>query len=39
MFVWLSFTQTLGAFVAGGEAAWVFFGGRLSGSPSVHRNR
>jgi transposase len=27
MFVWLSFTQTLGAFVAGCEAAWVFFGG------------
>src|SRR5215469_8363544 len=27
MFVWLSFTQTLAAFIAGGEAAWVFFGG------------
>ena len=27
MFVWLSFTQTLAALVAGGEAAWVFFGG------------
>jgi transposase len=27
MFVWLSFTQTLGAFTAGCEAAWVFFGG------------
>jgi transposase len=27
MFVWLSFTQTLTAFVAGCEAAWVFFGG------------
>jgi transposase len=27
MFVWLSFTQTLGAFIAGCEAAWVFFGG------------
>src|SRR6516225_2355813 len=27
MFVWLSFTQTLVAFVAGCEAAWVFFGG------------
>ena len=27
MFVWLSFTQTLAAFVAGCEAAWVFFGG------------
>jgi transposase len=26
-FVWLSFTQTLGAFIAGCEAAWVFFGG------------
>jgi hypothetical protein len=25
--VWLSFTQTLGAFIAGCEAAWVFFGG------------
>ena len=27
MFVWLSFTQTLVAFIAGCEAAWVFFGG------------
>jgi transposase len=27
MFVWLSFTQTLAAFVAGCEAAWVYFGG------------
>jgi transposase len=27
MFVWLSFSQTLGAFTAGCEAAWVFFGG------------
>jgi transposase len=27
MFVWLSLTQTLAAFVAGCEAAWVFFGG------------
>jgi transposase len=27
MFVWLSFTQTLTAFIAGCEAAWVFFGG------------
>ena len=27
MFVWLSFTQTLTALVAGCEAAWVFFGG------------
>ena len=27
MFVWLSFSQTLAAFVAGCEAAWVFFGG------------
>src|SRR5215471_4842049 len=27
MFVWLGFTQTLAAFVAGCEAAWVFFGG------------
>ena len=27
MFVWLSFTQTLAAFLAGCEAAWVFFGG------------
>src|ERR1700729_3810001 len=27
MFVWLSFTQTLAAFVAGCDAAWVFFGG------------
>ncbi len=27
MFVWLSFAQTLGAFVAGCDAAWVFFGG------------
>jgi transposase len=26
-FVWLSFTQTLAAFIAGCEAAWVFFGG------------
>jgi transposase len=27
MFVWLSFTQTLAAFIVGCEAAWVFFGG------------
>src|SRR5215472_1301834 len=27
MFVWLSFTQTLAAFIAGCDAAWVFFGG------------
>ena len=27
MFVWLSFTQTLAAFLAGCEAAWAFFGG------------
>ena len=27
MFVWLSFSQTLEAVVAGCEAAWVFFGG------------
>jgi transposase len=27
MFVWLSFTQTLAALVAGCEAAWAFFGG------------
>ena len=27
MLVWLSFTQTLAAFIAGGEAAWPFFGG------------
>ena len=27
MFVWLSFTQTLAALVAGCEAAWVSFGG------------
>src|SRR5215831_18567055 len=27
MFVWLSFTQTLAAVIAGCEAAWVFFGG------------
>src|SRR5215469_10944453 len=27
MFVWLSFTQTLAAFIAGCEAAWIFFGG------------
>jgi hypothetical protein len=27
VFVWLSFTQTLAALVAGCEAAWVFFGG------------
>jgi transposase len=27
MFVWLSFTQTLSAFIAGCEAAWTFFGG------------
>jgi transposase len=29
MFVWLSFTQTLAAVIAGREAAWVFFGGVL----------
>ena len=27
MFVWLSFTQTLAAVIAGCEAAWGFFGG------------
>jgi transposase len=27
MFTWLSFTQTLAAFIAGCEGAWVFFGG------------
>jgi transposase len=27
MFVWLTFTQTLEALIAGCEAAWVFFGG------------
>jgi transposase len=27
MFVWLSFSQTLAAFIAGCEAAWGFFGG------------
>jgi transposase len=27
MFVWLTFSQTLAAVVAGCEAAWVFFGG------------
>jgi hypothetical protein len=27
MFVWLSFTQTLAAVIAGCEAAWVWFGG------------
>jgi transposase len=27
MFVWLSFSQTLSAFIAGCEAAWEFFGG------------
>jgi transposase len=27
MFVWLTFTQTLAAVIAGCEAAWVFFGG------------
>ena len=27
MFVWLSFTQTLAAVIAGCEAAWAFFGG------------
>jgi hypothetical protein len=27
MFVWLSFSQTLTAFIAGCEAAWAFFGG------------
>ena len=27
MFVWLTFTQTLEAVVAGCEAAWAFFGG------------
>jgi hypothetical protein len=27
MFVWLSFSQTLAAFIAGCEAAWTFFGG------------
>jgi hypothetical protein len=27
MFVWLSFSQTLGAIIAGCEAAWGFFGG------------
>jgi hypothetical protein len=27
MFVWLTFSQTLEAIIAGGEAAWRFFGG------------
>jgi transposase len=27
MFVWLTFTQTLAAVIAGCEAAWVYFGG------------
>jgi transposase len=27
MFVWLTFSQTLQAIIAGGEAAWRFFGG------------
>ena len=27
VFVWLSFSQTLAAFIAGCEAAWAFFGG------------
>jgi transposase len=27
MFVWLTFSQTLAAIIAGGEAAWRFFGG------------
>jgi len=27
MFVWLSFSQTLEAVIAGCEAAWAFFGG------------
>jgi hypothetical protein len=27
MFVWLSFTHTLAAFITGCEAAWAFFGG------------
>jgi transposase len=27
MFVWLSFSQTLAAFISGCEAAWEFFGG------------
>ena len=27
MFVWLTFSQTLAAVIAGCEAAWVFFGG------------
>jgi transposase len=27
MFVWLTFSQTLEAFIAGCEAAWTFFGG------------
>lgn len=27
MFVWLTFSQTLGAVIAGSEAAWRFFGG------------
>jgi transposase len=27
MFVWLSFSQTLGTLIAGGDAAWAFFGG------------
>jgi transposase len=27
MFVWLSFSQTLAAFIAGCEVAWTFFGG------------
>ncbi len=27
MFVWLSYTQNLAAFLAGSQAAWAFFGG------------
>jgi hypothetical protein len=27
MFVWLTFSHTLAALIAGGEAAWEFFGG------------
>jgi len=29
MFVWLTYSQTLAAVIAGCEAAWTFFGGAL----------
>jgi hypothetical protein len=31
-FVWLTFTQTLVAVIAGCEAAWAFFGGGVPGA-------